>query len=179
VHYILAEIAPHVGCPVEVIGIIRPYMTRHGAGPLPTETDATNIWHNHELNVSNKWQEYFRLGWPDLVLWRYAIDVCKPVLPITALAVTCLDTLNHQFLKVCNGYKYRDTGQHFGTIVPSNEKNLDKQFNLTQLLCNGIDPCYGGDVMDSKEFNMTIEANLECPVTYKSFGPDVSQKTTL
>lgn len=60
------------------IGVIRTYQTRHGAGPLPTETKSINFGYE-EHNFSHPYQDNFRVGYLDLTLIRYAIDQNKGV----------------------------------------------------------------------------------------------------
>ena len=57
------------------IGITRAYATRHGAGPLPTEdANLTRILPDAS-NSFGAWQRGFRVGWLDLVLLKYALEV--------------------------------------------------------------------------------------------------------
>lgn len=164
---------------LETIGILRTYMTRHGAGPLPTETKSTNIWHHDECNCTNKWQDHFRFGWADLVLWHYAYSCCQRVLPIRFLTITHCDIFDHQFIQICNGYKDIETGQEFDGIHPPDELILEEQVIMTQQLLNTWKPIYGSDFTDADDARDIIQVNLQCPVKYMSFGPDVSQKKTL
>jgi adenylosuccinate synthase len=164
---------------LETIGILRTYMTRHGVGPLPTETKNTNIWHHDECNCTNKWQDHFRFGWADLVLWHYAISCCNRVLPIRFLAITHCDIFDHQFIQICNGYKDIETDDEFGGIQPPDELIPEEQTIMTQKLLHAWKPIYGGDFTDADDAREIIQANLECNVKYMSFGPDVSQKKAL
>ena len=67
------------------IGSLRAYMTRHGPGPFPTE-DADLTRRSPDLhNALNPWQRQFRIGWLDLLLLRYALEVAGGV---DQLAVT-------------------------------------------------------------------------------------------
>ncbi len=73
------------------LGVTRAYMTRHGAGPLPTwdpELDARLL---DPGNPTNAWQGTIRRGWLDLVLLRYAAKAAGG--PLDGLAVNCLDQL--------------------------------------------------------------------------------------
>lgn len=69
------------------IGVMRSHLTRHGAGPLPTE-DPSLPMPRAEANGDGPWQGAFRVGAFDEVLLRYALDVCGGV---DALVVTHLD----------------------------------------------------------------------------------------
>ncbi len=90
--------------PTTRIGITRAYATRHGAGPLVTEDPALARALPDPNNGFGAWQRGFRVGWLDLVMLRYALDV---VGPLDGLAVTCLDRLAAlPELRVCRRYHY-------------------------------------------------------------------------
>lgn len=75
-----------VGLTGQVLGVLRTYMTRHGAGPLPTE-DAIDREELH--NGVGKYQGAFRTGALDLPLLWYA----RTVWPVHSLAITHVDRL--------------------------------------------------------------------------------------
>ncbi len=87
-----------------VIGIVKAYVTRVGAGPFPTE-DVGPV--GEQLGVRGK--EFGtvtgrkrRCGWFDAVLARYAARVNG----LTELFVTKLDVLSgFEALKICTGYR--------------------------------------------------------------------------
>ena len=101
--------------PVRKIGVLRGYMTRHGAGPFPTEdTDCGILTDQH-----NKWgefQEGFRVGHFDAVLAHYALEVVGGV---DELAITNLDKLGPK-PKICTAYTSQERTIH--RLVP---KKLD------------------------------------------------------
>jgi adenylosuccinate synthase len=73
------------------LGITRAFMTRHGAGPLPTESVELAPLATHDHNKTGQWQGSFRVGALDLPLLRYArshIDM------LDGLIVTNIDRLN-------------------------------------------------------------------------------------
>ena len=81
-----------LGRPAAVLGVLRTYLVRHGAGPLPTEDPALDALPEPD-NHPGPWQGRVRRGWPDLALLRYARDACARVgAPVDRLAVTHLDT---------------------------------------------------------------------------------------
>jgi len=59
------------------IGILRALMTRHGAGPLPTESEQCRYTGDH--NNANEWQGQFRFGYLDMLMLRYAMHAAGPV----------------------------------------------------------------------------------------------------
>jgi len=89
--------------PVERVGLLRAYATRHGHGPLVTHAQLPiSACHNQ----SNGWQGSFRLGWFDAVSARYALSVVGGV---DTLAITNLDRLNGLAkLKIATGYHNGD-----------------------------------------------------------------------
>ena len=78
--------------PRQRLGVLRTYSTRHGQGPLPTETGA--LAHIPEAeNGDVGWQGRFRRGWLDLTLLRYALRIS----PVDGLALTHLDRVEPNF----------------------------------------------------------------------------------
>lgn len=78
------------------IGVVRSHMTRHGAGPMPTE-DPSMPLPVGECNATGEWQGRFRIGAFDEALFRYALDVCYGV---DEIVVTHLD---YPEIRVANG----------------------------------------------------------------------------
>lgn len=70
---------------IHKMGIIRSYVTRHGAGPLPSEIKGLKI--PGENNEYNEWQQDFRVGTFDKSLIKKALEIC----PIDSIFITCLD----------------------------------------------------------------------------------------
>lgn len=80
---------------VRNIGVIRAYMTRHGSGPLPTETDEPIF--DDMIDPNNQYNEYqgdMRFGWPDLALLKYALKAS----PCDSLAVNHVDQIEDKTL---------------------------------------------------------------------------------
>jgi adenylosuccinate synthase len=72
------------------IGVVRVYMTRHGAGPLPTEDAELTMAFKDRYNPTNPWQRAFRCGWFDVPAIHYAKTF---VGHIDGLAITHLDAV--------------------------------------------------------------------------------------
>ncbi len=74
----------------EVTGLLRAYTVRHGPGPMPTEdvglTETLRDYHN----AYGEWQQGFRVGYFDVVLAQYAVDVCPQ---LDNIMITCTDRL--------------------------------------------------------------------------------------
>jgi adenylosuccinate synthase len=74
------------------VGVTRAYSIRHGAGPMPTEDPAIAqrlLPGSHKCD--NRYQGKVRVGPLDLVLLKYAIEVCGGPSKFDALAVTWFD----------------------------------------------------------------------------------------
>jgi adenylosuccinate synthase len=72
------------------IGVLRSYMTRHGAGPFPTESEFLRYLLKNDHNATSEWQGSMRAGHFDMVLARYAIEACGG---IDHLAITHIDKI--------------------------------------------------------------------------------------
>ena len=98
-----------------VIGIVKAYVTRVGAGPFPTEDlgpegERLGLRGKEFGTVTGRKR---RCGWFDAVLARYAARVNG----LTELFLTKLDVLSgFESLKICTGY--RAEGEEFGDFPP-------------------------------------------------------------
>ncbi|MFG1794909.1 adenylosuccinate synthetase [Nocardia sp. NPDC049149] len=120
-HALLAEI----GATAAVLGVTRTYLTRHGAGPFPTEDHAVDVPEPH--NTTGRYQGAFRLGHLDLLLLRYAITVAGG---IDGLSVTHLDAPGTRYAAT----KYRTDNGTVDHLEPGTWQDLDHQQRLTDLL---------------------------------------------
>ncbi|MCX6854826.1 MAG: adenylosuccinate synthetase, partial [Verrucomicrobia bacterium] len=119
-------ITPHV----EHYGVLRSYLTRHGAGPLPTEDPALDGPLHEPHNTAQGWQGRFRRGHPDAVLLRYALE---SVGNLTGLLISHLDVFERgASLKWCHAYQ---TEHGLLNQLPSSAgPDLSHQQVLTDLL---------------------------------------------
>ncbi len=138
---------------IHKLGIMRAYGHRHGTGLFPTE----NAWLSRRIqdvyNPSNIWQGNFRIGWLDLTLLRYGIDVNDG---IDSIVITCLDQLDGLIsLKICDGYVYK------GNITPEIYRYFDTEPGPSGLIrINAIKKS-----MENREFVGKIIA--QCQPIYK------------
>ncbi|MDP9900051.1 adenylosuccinate synthetase [Variovorax ginsengisoli] len=116
---------------VQHLGVLRSYLTRHGAGPLPTADlalDALAEPHNADAG----WQGRFRRGHPDAVLLRYAL---KSVGPLDGLLVSHLDAIDTAAgLHWCESYETADVETSLTTLPWQPAPDLAHQQALTALL---------------------------------------------
>lgn len=87
--------------PLQVWGVTRTHMVRHGPGPLPTERAGTI---DDTTNQANEWQGALRFGALDLVLLAHAR---RQLPPLRALAVSHLDSWDRGRRQVCTHYTDR------------------------------------------------------------------------
>lgn len=89
----------------KVIGIVKAYVTRVGAGPFPTEQDneAGEAMRQAGVEFGTTTGRSRRCGWLDIPILKYAIKVNG----LTSMVMTKLDVLS-QFdkIRLCIGYRY-------------------------------------------------------------------------
>jgi adenylosuccinate synthase len=162
---------------VERIGVLRTYASRHGPGPFPTEAPELSGVFPELHNPTGEWQGAFRVGWPDFVLARYALEVCGGV---SGLAVTHLDALGKiARWRVCTGYRGR-AGELVTSLRAGAPRDLDHQSELTRTLL-AVEPVYddlalGGDRAAS--YVLALEAVLGVRAWIESRGPTAGSKTS-
>lgn len=161
--------------PVERLGVLRAYFTRHGAGPFPTEDQGLSLSLPDIHNGIGEWQGAFRVGWFDEVLVRYALAVCNGV---DTLAITNLDrlaALSRNF--ICTAYENKD-GQIKNLAPKSDLTDLSYQETLTSLL-NQVVPIYREAPIDKQQYLAMVEENLRVPISITSCGPTALEKQLL
>ncbi len=173
---------------VNRLGVLRPYATRHGIGPLPTEMSGHDISLGDLHNVDGTWQNKFRVGWFDSVLTRYALSVTGGV---DALALTNIDKFGRVRERyISTGYELdndRNTLTHHDLldIDPKRKKvvdirvkrertNLILQERLTNYLM-GVKPTLTR-IGDDNAIIAAIEKETRTPVILTSYGPTYLDK---
>lgn len=119
------------------LGVIRSYMTRHGAGPFVSEFKndeiagglVENIAKKSEHNNMNPWQDNFRNGYFDELAFRYALKVSG----VDTLAITHMDVLEGiKTLRVCTHYFDQDIGYIYS--IPAINRHWEDQLEFTKRL---------------------------------------------
>ena len=163
----------------EVLGIVKAYTTRVGAGPFPTE-----LYNDSGMNdadgkhMAEKGQEFGsttgrprRTGWFDAVVVRHAVRIGG----VTGLAVTKLDVLDGlSEIKLCVAYECR--GKRLQSI-PADAAMLDDCTPVYETLPGWSETTFGATSFDqipepAKALLRRIEEVCECPVRMLSTGPD-------
>jgi len=185
------------------LGIMRAYMTRHGAGPFVTYDLELTDMIPEANNVSNDWQGDFQCGWLDLVATRYALKILGEV---NGLVVTNLDRLaSLEQIKTCASYEYsgsypRKIIEQFFETAPVSKlqpalqitgiKLLSKEqasdYEARQIITNIMRDCrpvYQIHKVDKANFIQDyvqyLETVLQIKVLLTSAGPRASEKTLL
>jgi adenylosuccinate synthase len=159
-----------------VVGIVKAYQTRVGAGPMPTELHDETAERIRQVG-----REYGtttgrprRCGWLDLVALKYTATVSGA----TGIALTLLDVLaGLPELKVATAYQHR--GQTLGTL-PADADTLAQLTPVYETLAGfdgPIDDCLRFKDLPSAAQNYVkfIEQFVGVPVVMISVGPRRSQ----
>lgn len=163
-HNPLELIADEDGMEVTRWGVTRTYHTRHGAGPMPTETRELDHLSEHH-NVTGQWQHGFRRGFLDMELLRYAI---KANGGIDRLAVTHCD-------RVTDSWRY-SAGYEGLTLIPetgTTDAVLPYQENLTRQV-REASPQYELHTGDGESFACLVADRMDVPLGAISTGPRVT-----
>ena len=150
--------------PVTRIGVCRPYMTRHGAGPFVTEDSSLNHLADGDHNVYGDWQGNFRIGYFDTEAIRYAI---RMVGGCDGIAMTHVDQFDPG-RRVCYGYE---------SIVLFNRDRFDRRSlsdrerETTSLF--HTKPKYTTGIIDVWEF---VRRHLDTNLLIASYGPTANEK---
>lgn len=163
-----------------ILGIVKAYVTRVGAGPFPTElTDEMGEMlrqKGHEFgSVTGRPR---RCGWFDAVLTKRAIDLNG----IDSLCVTKLDVLDHlPTLKICTSYKLQDQTlttppcslEQFAACIPQYEELPGWQKNT-----RGITK-FNDLPQEAQNYLRRIEQVMGTTIKFISTGPDRDETIVL
>lgn len=156
----------------EVVGIVKAYITRVGAGPLPTELEDKVGKHLHDVGheYGTTTGRSRRCGWFDLPLVRKAIYLNG----YTSLALTKLDVLSGlDPIKICVAYSL--DGNEFD-YPPENTSDLSECVPIYEELPGWEDDLTGVTSHDSLPENARLyverlEELMGVPIKYVSVGP--------
>ncbi|MFN0185354.1 MAG: adenylosuccinate synthetase, partial [Aquabacterium sp.] len=169
VRALLAEAA--VADDVWHLGLLRSYLTRHGAGPLPTADASLNALPEPH-NTDDTWQGRFRRGHPDAVLWRHALRATGR---LDGLMVSHLDALDpgRPALHWCDAYALPAGGtvQRINDLPAGPARDLAHQEQLTRLL-QQASPCLDPrPLAHADDLIERLEALAGCRVRWTAAGP--------
>ena len=160
----------------EVIGVLKAYSTRVGAGPLPTELH-DEVGH-HLVDIGREFGTTTgrrrRCGWLDFVPLRYSVAVNS----VSGIMLNKLDILSGLAeIKVCVGY--RVDGRQVDEW-PLNAAQLERAVPLYQSFPGweaDISGCRSLDELpdQARRYVDAIEERAGVPITIVSLGPERNQ----
>ncbi len=170
------------------VGLLRAYMSRHGAGPFVTEEPMLAPTFTDPYNVPNDWQHGFRVGPLDAVAARYAIGLsARP----DVLALSHLDQLQRaDNPRIAAAYRYLgsdpDVGQYVATedglivgLRPSSTpEDLNHQERLTCIV-QDCAPVYRSLPAAPDALIAAVQEALGVPVGLVASGPTADNRTFL
>ncbi|MDP5133552.1 MAG: adenylosuccinate synthase [Paraglaciecola sp.] len=164
-----------------VLGIMKAYTTRVGAGPFPTEL-ANEIGDY----IGEKGQEFGattgrkrRPGWLDAVAMRRAVQINS----VSGFCLTKLDVLDGlEEVKICVGYQYPD-----GTVskvTPLAAEGYEQVTPIYESMPGWKETTYGATSVEQLpvaaiNYIKRIEELLETPIDIISTGPDRNETMIL
>ncbi|MCF8067442.1 MAG: adenylosuccinate synthase [Desulfobacterales bacterium] len=157
----------------EVLGIVKAYTTRVGAGPFPSELfdDVGNKIQEVGAEFGATTGRKRRCGWLDMVILKNAAILNG----LTGITITKLDVLGGlDTLKICTGYDCK--GEIMDTF-PASLKKLAKCKPIYENLPGWTEDISGVRNYDdlpenAKNYLKRIEELLEIPIKIISVGPD-------
>lgn len=163
-----------------ILGIVKAYTTRVGAGPFPTELSCDVGQHlgtkGHEFGATTGRER--RCGWFDAVLMRRS----RQVNGLTSLSLTKLDVLDGlPELKICNGYEY--LGEKI-SVAPVGADALEQCQPIYEVMPGWSENTQGVTVFEelpqaAKNYIKRLEELVEVPIDIVSTGPDRDETIVL
>lgn len=156
-----------IAAPIEHLGVLRTYLTRHGAGPFPTfDPELDRLPEPH--NSSAGFQGVFRRGHLDEVLLRYSLGAAGR--PLAGVLVSHLDAFAAGFEpRWCAAYATPEG--RIERLTLASLPDLDRQEQLTRRLASA-EPFYEREPIGGAEALIErLEHLAEAPVCCGASGP--------
>lgn len=156
-----------------ILGIIKAYTTRVGAGPFPTElfdADGDSL-RQRGCEFGSVTGRSRRCGWFDAVLGKRAVQLSS----VTGLCITKLDVLDgHDVLRICTGYQL---GDQVLTEPPLHINQFEACTPLYEELPGWQTPTLGIKEfaelpVNAQAYLRRIEQLMGIPIAMISTGPD-------
>jgi adenylosuccinate synthase len=164
-----------------LVGVLRTFFTRHGAGPFVTEDPSLLASLPEPHNTGAGWQGDFRVGPFDAVAARYALGVAAGA---DYLALTHMDRLDGLPGRVCTTYEsdgasadvFVQTGKRVSDIRVHRPADLGHQEKLTAALRRCRPEFTPLPIGRAEEFVRLVQDELRTPVKLVSWGPTADHK---
>lgn len=164
----------------EVVGIVKAYTTRVGAGAFPTEIEGDLAHHireaGHEYGTVTKRPR--RVGWFDSVI----VSQARRMNSLTGISLMLLDVLTGiKELKICTAYKLNGKVLH---SLPSTVEELEQCTPIYETMpgwCEDITQVSSFEELPTncQNYIHRIEELIHAPVVIFSVGPDRKQTIVL
>jgi adenylosuccinate synthase len=156
-----------------VLGIVKAYTTRVGAGPFPTELDdATGErlgTRGHEFGTVTGRKR--RCGWFDAVLVRQAVEVSG----VTGIALTKLDVLDgFEELRICIGYRIGDREYDYLPPHPQDQARVEPVYEVIEGWSGSTAGARSWAELPAQaiKYIRRVEELIRCPVALVSTSPE-------
>lgn len=163
-----------------VLGIVKAYTTRVGAGPFPTELFDDDGNHlgtkGHEFGATTGRQR--RCGWLDTVALKRSLDINS----VSGMCITKLDVLDGlDVIKICTAYKL--DGQEVDT-PPVGADNFEKCEPVYMEMAGWTESTVGAKSMDdlplaARNYLNKVAELCGTPIDIVSTGPDREETIVL
>ncbi|QLE86928.1 MULTISPECIES: adenylosuccinate synthase [Shewanella] len=164
-----------------VLGIMKAYTTRVGAGPFPTELACEIGDHlgtkGHEFGATTGRKR--RPGWLDVVAMKRAVQINS----ISGFCLTKLDVLDGlEEVKICVGYQYPDGT--VATVTPLAAEGYEQVTPVLETMPGWSETTFGATSIEQLpqaaiNYIKRIEELLDTPVDIISTGPDRNETMIL
>ncbi len=158
----------------QVLGLVKAYTSRVGAGPFPTEQDnETGMYlreRGHEYGTTTGRPR--RCGWFDAFAVTYAADISG----VNELALSLLDVLaGLKEINICTGYRIGD--KQLESFDPAVMADASCMYETLPGWDDDITGCRTFDALPdaAKNYVNRIEQLVSRPVGFISVGPDRAQ----
>ena len=156
-----------------ILGIVKAYTTRVGAGPFPTELDDENGQklgeRGHEFGTVTGRQR--RCGWFDAVLVRQSIAISG----VTGIALTKLDVLDgFEELKICTGYRLNGEVYDYLPPHPKDQASVEPIYESIEGWSESTAGAqtWGELPAQAIKYVRRVEELIGCPVALVSTSPE-------
>jgi adenylosuccinate synthase len=162
------------GAKVTRLGVTRPYYTRHGRGPLPSEGLNLEI---KDHNVDGEWQGLFRLGHFDFVMARYAKFIIEG---LDGIAINHLDQVRGS-QKVCIAHNFQGADMYRINFGIDHETHLGlgemcKEYGEENEPVQSVVSAVYTELKDVNRLTESISRVFRAPVVLKGYGPTAEDK---
>jgi len=164
-----------------VLGIMKAYTTRVGAGPFPTElNDEIGDYlgtKGHEFGATTGRKR--RPGWLDVVAMKRAVQINS----VSGFCLTKLDVLDGlKEVKICVGYEYPDGT--VATVTPLAAEGYEQVTPVLETMPGWSENTFGATSVEqlpqaALNYIKRLEELLETPIDIISTGPDRNETMIL